>query len=636
MDKNTILGFVLMFLIIIGFSYLNKPSQAQLDAAKEQKRLNDSIALASNLQKKTDLKSDSTANFHTESRDSTAALKSDSIDSKMKFGAFSSLASGENAHTTFENNLFELTMSSKGGRIASVRLKKFVTGDSLPLILFKEETSKFGFTFFTSDSRLVNTEDLYFKEIPSGNPLKFIYRLAVTDSSWMDFIYTLKKDDYKLSFEIKGKNMDRVMQSNNNILDFNWAMKMRQQEKGRTFEERYSVLNYKYVGDEVDKLNAAKDDNEKITNTLKWVSFKDQFFACIAIADKGFTSNNLSSNVESKTSPYIKGYEMTSSVPFDIRGSQNTKMEFYFGPIKHALLKSYDKGIARDNQLDLDKIVPLGGKIIRWANTGIILPMFDLFGKFISNYGVIILLMTLVIKLLIFPLTYKSYMSSAKMRVLQPQIQEINDKFPGTERAAERSQATMNLYRQVGVSPMGGCLPMLFQMPILFAMYSFFPSSIELRQQSFLWAHDLSSYDAIITWSGNIPLVTKYFGNHISLFCLLMTITNIIYTNINMKTQPTSNQMPGMKTMMYMMPVMFLFMFNQYASGLSFYFFISTLITIIQTYVIRATINEDKLLAQLNENKKKPVKKSGFAARLEQAQREQQKMLKEQQKNKRR
>ncbi|MCE5174291.1 MAG: membrane protein insertase YidC [Bacteroidales bacterium] len=635
MDKNTILGFVLMFFIIIGFSYLNKPSQEQFDATKEQKRLNDSIALASNLQKEADLKSDSIASFHAESGDSATALTSDSTDSKMKFGAFSSLASGENTHTTFENDLFELTMSSKGGRIASVRLKKFVTGDSLPLILFEEETSKFGFTFFTSDSRLVNTEDLYFKEIPSGNPLKFIYRLAVTDSSWMDFIYTLKKNDYKLSFEIKGKNMDQVMQSNNNILDFNWAMKMRQQEKGRTFEERYSVLNYKYVADEVDKLNAAKDDNEKIANTLKWVSFKDQFFACIAIADKGFTSNNLSSKVEEKTSPYIKSYDMTSSVDFDIRGSQNTKMEFYFGPIKHALLKSYDKGIAKDNQLDLDKIVPLGGKIIRWANTGIILPMFDLFGKFISNYGVIILLMTLVIKLLIFPFTYKSYMSSAKMRVLQPQIQEINDKFPGTERAAERSQATMNLYRQVGVSPMGGCLPMLFQMPILFAMYSFFPSSIELRQQSFLWAHDLSSYDAIITWSGNIPLVTKYFGNHISLFCLLMTITNIIYTNISMKTQPTNNQMPGMKTMMYMMPVMFLFMFNQYASGLSFYFFISTLITIIQTYAIRATINEDKLLAQLNENKKKPVKKSGFAARLEQAQKEQQKMLKEQQKNKR-
>ncbi len=218
------------------------------------------------------------------------------------------------------------------------------------------------------------------------------------------------------------------------------------------------------------------------------------------------------------------------------------------------------------------------------------------------------------------------------MRVLQPQITEINNRYPGTEKATERSQATMELYRKAGVSPMGGCLPMLLQMPILFAMYSFFPSSIELRQESFLWAHDLSTYDAIISWSGNVPLVTKYFGNHISLFCLLMTITNILYTHLNMKTQPTNNQMPGMKTMMYIMPVMFLFIFNQYSSGLSFYFFVSTLISILQTYAIRATVNEEKLLAQLNENKKKPVKKSGFAARLEQMQKEQQQMLREQQK----
>jgi len=302
------------------------------------------------------------------------------------------------------------------------------------------------------------------------------------------------------------------------------------------------------------------------------------------------------------------------------------------GPIKHALLKSFDKGVPAEQQLDLDRIVPLGGKIIRWANTGIILPMFNLFGRFISNYGLIILLMTFVIKLLLFPLTYKSYMSSAKMRVLQPQITEINNRYPGTEKATERSQATMELYRKAGVSPMGGCLPMLLQMPILFAMYSFFPSSIELRQESFLWAHDLSTYDAIISWSGNVPLVTKYFGNHISLFCLLMTITNILYTHLNMKTQPTNNQMPGMKTMMYIMPVMFLFIFNQYSSGLSFYFFVSTLISILQTYAIRATVNEEKLLAQLNENKKKPVKKSGFAARLEQMQKEQQQMLREQQK----
>ena len=527
-------------------------------------------------------------------------------------------------------------MSSKGGRIASVRLKKFATYDSLPLILFDESESSFGFSFFSTESRLINTKDLYFKRIVSNNPLQIIYRLEINDSSWLDYIYTLKKDDYRISFEIKGKNLGNVLMSNTNSLDFNWAIRMRQQEQGRTFEERYSGVNYKFVSDEVEKLSESKNDSKTIANKLKWVSFKDQFFASVVISDKGFTSNALSSKVEDKTSKYIKSYAMASTVDFDLHGSQSAKMQFYFGPIKHSLLKSYDKGIAKDQKLNLDEIVPLGGKLVRWANVGIIIPMFDFFGHFLHNYGIIILLMTISIKLILFPFTYKSYVSSAKMRVLNPQIQEINLKFPGNDRAAERSQATMELYKRAGVSPMGGCLPMLLQMPILFAMYSFFPSSIELRQQSFLWANDLSTYDAILTWSGNIPFVTKYFGNHLSLFCLLMTVTNIIYTHINMKTQPsTSTQMPGMKYMMYLMPVMFLFMFNQYSSGLSFYFFISTLITIAQTYGIRVTVNDKKLLERLNENKKKPVKKSGFSARLEQMQKDQQKMLKGQQKNKR-
>lgn len=629
MDKNTIYGFVLMFLIIVGFGWLNKPSKEQQAAAILENRLRDSIALVN--QQKAAIQADTTAGFA--AKDSSRNLASDTTNQKIKYGAFATLTTGDNTYSTLGNDKIELTMSSKGGRIASVRLKQFVTGDSLPLILFDEAQSKFGFSFFTSDNRLINTQDLYFKQIPTKDPLKFIYRLAVSDSSWMDFIYTLKKGDYRMAFELKGNNLQRVMQTNINSLDFNWGMKMRQQEKGRTFEERYSGMNYKFLADDVEDLSTSKDDSKQVANTLKWVSFKDQFFASIAIAEKGFTSNNLASNMEAETSPYIKGFDMSSAVDFDIRGSQSTKIDFFFGPIKHALLKSYDKGVPADNELNLDKIVPLGGKIIRWANTGVILPMFNFFGKFMSNYGLIILLLTLVIKIIIFPFTYKSYISSAKMRVLQPQIKEINDRFPGSEKAAERSQATMGLYKQVGVSPMGGCLPMLFQMPILFAMYSFFPSSIELRQQSFLWAHDLSTYDAVITWTANIPLITKYFGNHISLFCILMTITNLIYTHINMKTMDTTTQMPGMKTMQYMMPVMFLFMFNQYAAGLSYYFFVSTLITILQTYAIRATVDEDKLLAQLNENKKKPMKKSKFSERLEHVQKEQQRMLKEKQKN---
>ena len=630
MDKNTLIGFVLIFLIIIGFSWLNKPDQAELAAAREQQALRDSIALVEKA------KQQETAMINDSSAVEKNSIVRDTVSLGMQYGAFASFIGGESTATTFENDLIEMTMTSKGGRVASVRLKDFLTSDSLPLVLFDEAESTFDFSFFTSDNRLINTKDLNFTSIPSGDPLKFIYRITFSEDTWLDYIYTLKNDDYRLNFELKGKNLGNVLSQNTNALDFTWAMKMRQQEHGRKFEERYSGVNYKFPGDDVEKLSETKDDNKSITNTLRWVSFKDQFFACIAISEEGFTANDLTSKMEMEGSPYIKNYRMTSSLGFDLRGDQSANLQFFFGPIKHALLRSYDKGVTAEKELELDKIVPLGGNFIRWANTGIILPMFNFFGKYITNYGIIILLMTFVIKLVLFPLTYKSYMSSAKMKVLQPQIAEINSRFPGSAKATERSQATMDLYKRVGVSPMGGCLPMLLQMPILFAMYSFFPSSIELRQQSFLWAHDLSTYDAIITWSGNIPLVTKFFGNHISLFCLLMTVTNIAYTHINMKTQPTTNQMPGMKTMMYIMPVMFLFMFNQYSAALSYYFFVSTLITILQTYAIRATVNDEKLLSQLNENKKKPVKKSGFAARLEQMQKEQQKQLREKQKQNKR
>ena len=303
---------------------------------------------------------------------------------------------------------------------------------------------------------------------------------------------------------------------------------------------------------------------------------------------------------------------------------------FYLGPNLYPLLHSYDKGVDDDKALDLDKLVPLGFKFFRWINTWIIIPIFTFLGKYIANYGIIILLMTIIIKIFLAPLTFKSYMSSARMRVLRPQIEEINAKYPGQDKAIDRQRATMDLYSKAGINPMSGCLPMLLQMPILLAMFAFFPSSIELRQQSFLWAQDLSSYDAIFSWDAYIPLITPYFGNHISLFCLLMTITNILYTKINMDNTGGSQQMPGMKVMMYLMPLMFLFIFNNYASGLSYYYFVSTLITIIQTYIFRKCINEEKVLAQLKENQKKPRKKSGFMARLEEAQRQQQAALRQQ------
>jgi len=305
-------------------------------------------------------------------------------------------------------------------------------------------------------------------------------------------------------------------------------------------------------------------------------------------------------------------------------------MTLFLGPNLYPLLSDLDHQVKTDEDLSLTRLIPLGWSLFRWINTGVVIPVFNFLGKFISNYGIIILLLTIFIKLILFPLTYKSYRSQAVMRVLAPEIQAINEKYPGTENAMTRQQKTMALYSRAGANPMSGCLPLLLQMPILFAMFSFFPSCIELRGQSFLWAHDLSAPDAIISWTGNIPLVTEYFGNHISLFCLLMTGTNILYTWLNSQTQ--SNSMPGMKVMMYAMPVFFMIFFNNYAAALSYYYFVSLLITIAQTYAFRFIIKEDTVRKKMAENAKKPKKKSGFMARLEEMQRQQQAMLREQQK----
>ena len=303
----------------------------------------------------------------------------------------------------------------------------------------------------------------------------------------------------------------------------------------------------------------------------------------------------------------------------------------YLGPNSYPVMSSLEKEIFPDENMNLTKLIPLGWPIFRWINTLVIIPVFTLLGSFISNYGIIILLLTIFIKIILFPFTYKSYMSQARMRLLAPEIKAINDKYPGNENAMKRQQETMALYSRAGANPLSGCLPMLLQMPILVAMFWFFPSAIELRGESFLWAKDLSAPDAIISWNANIPFISSTFGNHISLFCLLMTVTNILYTRINMQNQPSAG-MPGMKWMMYLMPVMFLFIFNNYAAGLSYYYFLSLLITIVQTYIFRKVVSEDKMRAKMAAAAKKPKKKSGFMARLEEAQRKQQAMLREQQK----
>lgn len=387
-----------------------------------------------------------------------------------------------------------------------------------------------------------------------------------------------------------------------------------------------------FVNGDVENLKENSSQAKEVKERIKWIGYKNQFFTALLVADQNFTSAQFDSEVLEHDPGYLKQMSTEATLEYNSSNPTPAAFTFFFGPNSYPLLSDLQDELAPGQNLHLTNLIPLGWALFRWINTLIVIPVFDFLGKYITNYGIIILILTIFIKIILFPFTYKSYMSQAKMRVLAPEIKEINDKYPGNENAMKRQQETMALYSRAGASPFSGCLPMLLQLPILIAMFNFFPSAIELRGEPFLWAKDLSAPDAIISWSTNIPLISSTFGNHISLFCLLMTVVNIIYTRINMQSQPGGNSMPGMKWMMYLMPVMFLVFFNNYASGLSYYYFLSLLITIAQTFVFRKVVDEEKVRATMKENAKKPRKKSGFMARLEEAQRKQQAMLREQEK----
>ncbi len=632
MDKNTIIGFLLIGVVLLAFSWLNRPTPQQAEA---QRRYQDSIA---KVEYAAQLELQKQENKSQEAEEALADLPDSLRVSRLQesYGVFADAMVGTDGYTVLENELVELRLSNKGGRVAYARLKEYDTYDAQPLVLFDEKESKFDLTLVTATNRVINTGDLYFTPVKGSDPNTVVMRLNTGGGSHLDFTYTLRPDDYMVSFAIQGTGLNGVLSPSTNALDLVWEQDIRQQEKGRKFEDRYVALYYKFMADDVEHLSESKSDSKQVPNRLKWIGYKDMFFSTVLIAGEGFEATTFDSKMY-ESGNILKRFKTTTSVPFDLQGKEATAFRFYFGPNKFPLLQSYDRDVAVDQQLDLEKLVPLGWGIFRWVNQYFVIPLFDFLGKFIHNYGVLIFLLTLIVKVVLFPLTYKSYMSSAKMRVLRPQVEEINAKYPGQDKALERQKATMELYSRAGASPMSGCLPMLLQMPVLVALFMFFPSAIELRHESFLWAHDLSTYDAIVSWHTYIPIITPYFGNHISLFCLLMTITNIIYTKYNMEmTNTGQQQMPGMKAMMYMMPLMFLVFFNQYASGLTYYYFISTLITIIQTLVFRYTINEDKLLAKLEANKRKPAKKSGFMKRLEEAQRAQQEQQRKQQQKKNR
>ncbi len=564
----------------------------------------------------------------------------DASNAMGRYGRFARFLKGDSKTLRLENDVIALDLNSLGGTITRAELKKYDTEYSADetkkvkkkVVIFEGGSNSMEFTLPVPQN--VATSSLFFTP-RQVNDSTVRMTLDFADDAYWGVEYTLPKgDSYVVTMKVIQKNMQPIVQSNVRTLGLDWKQKIRRQEKGRMFEERNSGIYYKFAGGSVEHLSEAKRDSEERQAKVKWIGFKNQFFSSVVIARKNFNQADFYSDVI-KNSDYLKDVSAHAEVnDYDWSAENPATFDYFIGPNLYPLLTGLDDKIDTDEDLSLTRLIPLGWTLFRWINTIIVIPVFSFLGTFISNYGIIILLLTIFIKLILFPLTYKSYRSQAIMRTLAPEIKEINDKYPGNENAMTRQQKTMALYSKAGANPMSGCLPMLLQMPILFAMFTFFPSAIELRGQSFLWAHDLSAPDAIISWSGHIPLVTEYFGNHISLFCLLMTVTNIIYTKLSMQNSP--GQMPGMKVMMYLMPLMFLVWFNNYAAGLSYYYFVSLLITIAQTYAFRLVITEDKVRKQMAANAKKPKKKSGFMARLEEMQRQQQQMLREQQKNNKR
>ncbi len=535
---------------------------------------------------------------------------------KDAYGAFADAAVGSERFITLENEMIRLQISTRGGRPYSAQLKKYQTHDSLPLILFDGDSTVFGMSFF-AQNRSINTNELFF--IPgtdeeyldaSQNPVSLSMKLPAGEGRYIEYIYSLEPGRYRVGFDMRFVQLENLLAQNNNFLDLNWSMYIPQQEKGRVNESNYTTIYLKHFQDEVEKLNmrSKKEIQELDAPTkVRWVAFKQQFFSSVLIADESFTNAFVRSTKLNESPRYLYQFESTIGIPFETQSEWDKHFTFYFGPNHYNTLRSY--------KLELEDLVGLGGLMSKVINKYVIIPVFNFLDNFIKSYGLIILLLTILIKLILFPLTWRSYISMAKMRVLKPEIDEINAKIP-KEKSMERQQATMALYKKAGVSPLGGCLPTLLQMPILIAMFRFFPTSIELRQQGFLWAHDLSTYDSIL----NLPFTIPGYGDHVSLFTLLMTASTILTMKISNQANASQSQMPGMKGMMYIMPIMFMFMLNSWSSALTYYYFLANIITFGQNQLVKQFVDEEALRNKLKSNQKKPAakKRSGFQKRLEQ------------------
>jgi len=624
MDKNSVFGLLIIGGILIGWMYLTKPTQQEL--AKQQLQY-DSVAKFEKLilQENENVSSSSLNANNKLGVVNAPLLQSDSLidlANKQNYGDFACASRGENKVITIENEMMKLNLFTKGGRIASVELKKYKTFDGNPLILFDADSSIQNINL-QINSKLISTDSLFFEPVGSsfslvGQDSKSIaMRLyAGSKSKYLEYVYKLTGKEYMMEFQLNTVGLQDIIPAKSSSLTFNWMMKTPMLEQNHQTQAAASAIYFKYLNENVDKISESSDEKKPMESKVKWIGFKQQFFTAVIIADNAFDKPT---EIESATllgsGKYVKKYSAAINIPYAHQENEKFGMKLYFGPNEFKTLKNYD--------LDLEKQINLGWKIFGWLNRLLTIPVFNFLNGFDLNFGINILVLTIILKLLLLPIAYKTVLSSAKMRVLKPEIDELNEKHKDDE-PMKKQQAVMALYKQAGVNPMAGCIPVLLQMPILIALFSFFPASIELRQQGFLWAHDLSTYDSVYNFGFSVP----WYGDHVSLFALLMTASTLLYTWSNSQLMGTSNQMPGMKWMMYLMPILFLGFLNNYSAGLSWYYFLANMITFGQTWIIQKfVIDSDALHAQIQENKKKPKKISKFQEKLEQMTKERQQQI---------
>ena len=609
MNKDTFIGFVLIGLILIGFSWYNQPSQEQVDAA----RIQDSIAavMKENAAKKRQ------AEEAARKAQAEAAAKGDTT------ALFHVALNGSSRQVTLKNSKLELTLDTKGGVIKKARVLNFKDRNGQKdVTLFEKDEQSLTFMLSGKNENIV-TSDLYFT--PSEQTDTTVTMTAEAGNGGSIAIrYRLGKD-YMLSMSLQTQGLSGMFAPNYNKVDIQWDEKCRQQEKGFTFENRYATLTYKEKNSGTDYLNETKEIvDEKIESSLDWVAFKNQFFSAVLISKDDFAANALMTSIpQEKGTGYLKQYTAKMQTVFDPTGAKASEFEMFIGPNDFRLLKKVEQESQFGKELDMEQLVYLGWPLFRIINRWFTIYVFDWLTGFGFNMGIVLILITLLLKAITYPMVKKSYMSSAKMRVLKPKLEEATRQYDKPEDQMKKQQAMMQMYSQYGVSPLSGCLPMLIQMPIWIAMFNFVPNAIQLRGQSFLWISDLSTYDPIVEWNTNIWGI----GDHLSLTCILFCVANVLYSYMSMRQQrdqmvgQQAEQMKMMQWMMYLMPVMFFFMFNDYSSGLNFYYFVSLFFSAAIMWALRKTTNDEKLLAILEANykanKNNPKKQSGLAARLE-------------------